>query len=89
MTYRDPDEPFGLGDTVRVLGTVYGTVVRAAFSTFSEPEYLVSYVDATGSPQKREWLQSELSFVKAFSDQAEADNEDEYEEDNVVPLRRA
>lgn len=50
MTYRDPDEPFGLGDTVRVLGTVYGTVVRAAFSTFSEPEYLVSYVDGTGSP---------------------------------------
>lgn len=75
---------FDWGDCVKILGSgVSGFVVAITFHLRREPEYLVEYVDATGSPQERWWSESQLTPVPD-----KADPLTKYA-DNVVPLRRA
>lgn len=75
-------------DTVRVLGTqCLGTVRAIHLFAEAEPSFTVAYTDAAGSPQKRDWGESELVLVqKAPAEDAETDEDDT---DNVIPFARA
>ncbi|HWJ89053.1 MAG TPA: hypothetical protein VNS12_13375 [Pelagibacterium sp.] len=80
----DQDDGFYIGDCVRILGSaIVGFITGWAVHMRKEATYWVEYIDGTGSPQEREWSESQLSLVERHDD---ADAEEAEVTGVVVPF---